>query len=78
MNVAESASTVFGYLVNLVTVLGTLNWINILVSYLCFSHGMKVQGIARSQMPYHNRLQPYGSWFALVMTVVITFFNGTS
>ncbi|PLB52536.1 dicarboxylic amino acid permease [Aspergillus steynii IBT 23096] len=76
MNVAESSSTVFGYLVNLVTVLGTLNWINILVSYLCFNHGMKVQGIDRSQMPYRNRLQPYGAWFALALTILITFFNG--
>ncbi|KAJ4309154.1 hypothetical protein N0V94_009054 [Neodidymelliopsis sp. IMI 364377] len=55
LNVSSAASTVFGYFVSLVTVFGTLNWINILVS---------------------GPLQPYGAYFALAMTVLITFFNG--
>ena len=78
MNVAKSASTVFGYFVGLVTVFGTLNWINILLSYVGFRRGMKAQGIDRSEMPFRGPLQPYGAWFALGLTVVITVFNGSS
>jgi amino acid transporter len=77
MNVSSAASTVFGYFVSLVTVFGTLNWINILVSYIGFIRGMKAQNIERSELAYRGPLQPYGAWFALGMTVLITFFNGT-
>lgn len=77
MNVSSSASTVFSYFVSLVTVFGTINWINILVSYIGFIRGMKAQGIARSEMPYRGPLQPYGAYFALGMTCLIVFFNGS-
>ncbi|PYH95057.1 hypothetical protein BO71DRAFT_483244 [Aspergillus ellipticus CBS 707.79] len=76
MNAAKSASTVFGYLVNLVTVFGTLNCVSLLVSYLCFRRGMKAQGKDRKALTYRGPLQPYGAWFALFLTVVIIIFNG--
>lgn len=76
MNVNRSASTVFGYFVSLVTVFGTINWINILVSYVSFHRGMRAQGVKRSEMPYRGPFQPYGAWFALGLTILITFFNG--
>ncbi|KAL1303054.1 hypothetical protein AAFC00_006502 [Neodothiora populina] len=76
LNVSKSSSTVFGYFVSLVTVFGTLNWVSILCSYLCMRHGMKCQGISRTEMPYTDILQPYGAWFALVMTVLVIVFNG--
>jgi len=78
MNVNKSASTVFGYFVSLVTVFGTLNWINILLAYVSFHRDMRAQGISRSEMPYRGPLQPYGAWFALGLTILITFFNGKS
>lgn len=76
MNVSKSSSTVFGYFVSLVTVFGTINWINILVSYVGFVKGMRAQGIARTELAYRGPLQPYGGYYALGMTVLITFFNG--
>ncbi|KAM5359943.1 hypothetical protein ACJZ2D_014092 [Fusarium nematophilum] len=76
MNVSKSSSVVFIYLVSLVTVFGTLNWVSILVSYVCFSRGMKSQGIPRSVMPYRGFLQPYGSYVALAIITIIIFFNG--
>lgn len=76
MNISSAASTVFGYFVSLVTVFGTLNWINILLSYVGFVRGMKVQSIPRSELAYRGPLQPYGAYFALGLTVLITFFNG--
>lgn len=76
MNVTKSSSTVFGYLVSLVTVFGTLNWISVLVSHIRFVQGMKAQGIDRSRMPYRGPLQPYGSYFALAVTILVVIFNG--
>lgn len=76
MNVSSSTSKVFGYFVSLVTVFGTINWINILVSYIGFVRGMKAQGISRKELCYRGPLQPYGAYFALGLTVLITLFNG--
>lgn len=76
MNVTESSSKVFGYLVSLVTVFGTLNWISLLVSYIQFTRGMKAQGLDRRSMPYRGPLQPYGAYLALGITCLVTFFNG--
>ncbi|KAF0324441.1 dicarboxylic amino acid permease [Colletotrichum asianum] len=76
MNAAKSSSQVFGYLVSLVTVFGTLNWVSVLVSYIQFTRGMQAQGIPRSIMPYRGPLQPDGSYAALLITVLVVFFNG--
>ncbi|KAF3769507.1 hypothetical protein M406DRAFT_335385 [Cryphonectria parasitica EP155] len=76
MNVSESASTVFGYFVSLVTVFGALNWISILISYHCMLQGMKAQGIPRSVMPYRNPLLPWGAYIAFAITVLVIIFNG--
>ena len=37
---------------------------------------LKVQGISRDSLPYKAPFQPYGSYFALIVTGVITFFKG--
>ncbi|RMJ09862.1 hypothetical protein CDV36_010504 [Fusarium kuroshium] len=76
MNVSQNSATVFSYLVSLVTVFGTLNWVSILVSYVFFSQGMKSQGIPRSMMPYRGFLQPYGSYVSLAVVIFVIFFNG--
>ncbi|KAL1622916.1 hypothetical protein SLS56_008524 [Neofusicoccum ribis] len=76
LNVSKSSSTVFGYFVSLVTVFGALNWISILVSYLCFCRGLRVQGIRREDLPYRGILQPYASYVSLVVTLIVILFNG--
>ncbi|KAF5598622.1 dicarboxylic amino acid permease [Fusarium pseudocircinatum] len=58
LNAARSSSVVFGYLVSLVTVFGALNWVNILVTYIGFTRGLKTQGIDRSSMPYRGSSSP--------------------
>lgn len=37
---------------------------------------LKVQGKSRDDLPYKAPFQPYGSWFALVATGIITLFKG--
>lgn len=76
MNTVKSSSQIFGYLVSLVTVFGTLNWVSVLLSYINFTRGMSAQGIPRSSMPYRGPLQPYGSYVALIITILVVFFNG--
>lgn len=78
MNAAKNSSQVFGYLVSLVTVFGTLNWVSVLLSYINFTRGMKAQGVSRRLMPYRGPLQPYGSYFALAIMILVIFFNGQS
>lgn len=76
LNVTTSAAVVFGYFVSMVTVFGALNWIAVLVSYICMVRGMKAQGIPRSALPYTNPLLPWGAYIALFITIVIIIFNG--
>jgi len=65
-------------LVNLTTVFGALNWVNILVSYLFFRKGLNARGVQVSQLPYVCPLQPYGAYYALIVTVLVIVFNGKS
>jgi yeast amino acid transporter len=37
---------------------------------------LKAQGIPRDKLPYQAPFQPWGSWFALVATGIITIFKG--
>ncbi|KAI8202284.1 hypothetical protein K4K52_006502 [Colletotrichum sp. SAR 10_76] len=76
MNASKSASTVFGYLVSLVTVFAVLNWVAILVTHIRFRRALEAQGIALSSLPYVGFLQPYGSYFALFISLLIVVFNG--
>ena len=37
---------------------------------------LEAQGRSRDDLPYKAPLQPWGSWFALVSTIIITIFKG--
>lgn len=37
---------------------------------------LRAQGISRDDLPYKAPFQPYGSWFAIVSTAIITIFKG--
>ncbi|EKG10261.1 Amino acid/polyamine transporter I [Macrophomina phaseolina MS6] len=76
LNVSKTSSAIFGHLVSLVTVFGALNWISILVSYICFSKGLSAQGIARERLPYRGWGQPYAAYFSLAVTAAVIAFNG--
>lgn len=76
MNASKSTSQVFDYLVSLVTVFAVLNWVAILFSHIRFRRALKAQGIALSDLPYVGIFQPYGSYFALFISLMIVIFNG--
>jgi yeast amino acid transporter len=75
MNVSSDSKIVFGYFINLVTVFGTLTWISILVTHICFVRARKAQGLVKAQMSYTAPLGISGSYLALALCILITLFK---
>jgi len=56
------------------SIAGLLVWLSILITYVRFHRGAKLQGIDRRALPYFAPCQPYLSYYGLFMIVVILFF----
>lgn len=76
LNVSSSSAKVFGWFVNLVSTFGAITWMCICYTHIRFMKAIKVQGRSRDDLAYKAPFQPYGSWFALIATGIITFFKG--
>ncbi|KAH6877202.1 amino acid permease/ SLC12A domain-containing protein [Thelonectria olida] len=76
LNASKSASQVFEHLVSVVTVFAVLNWMAILISYLGFRRSIKAQGIPVKSLPNVGPLQPWGAYYALFLSLLVTVFNG--
>lgn len=44
--------------------------------YSKFMKALAANGMSRDDLPYKAPFQPWGSWFALIATGIITFFKG--
>ncbi|KAI0670483.1 dicarbixylic amino acid permease [Trametes maxima] len=76
LNVSSSSAKVFGWFVNLVSTFGAITWMCISYTHIRFMKALKAQGMCRDDLPYKAPFQPYGSWFALIATGIITLFKG--
>ncbi|KAF8522315.1 putative DIP5-glutamate and aspartate permease [Hysterangium stoloniferum] len=76
INLKTSGSKVFGWFTNLVSTFGAITWMCILYSHIRFMKALKLAGISRDSLPYKAPFQPYGAWFALINTGIITLFKG--
>ncbi|ESK82573.1 dicarboxylic amino acid permease [Moniliophthora roreri MCA 2997] len=76
LNTASSGAKVFTWFVNLVSTFGAITWMCICYSHIRFMKALKVQGRSRDTLPYKAPFQPFGSWFALITTAIITLFKG--
>ncbi|KAA1469476.1 dicarboxylic amino acid permease [Dentipellis sp. KUC8613] len=76
LNVSNSTAKVFTYFVNLVSTFGAITWMCICYSHIRFMKALKYQGMSRDDLPYKAPFQPYGSWFALIATGIVTIFKG--
>ncbi|KAI0664911.1 dicarbixylic amino acid permease [Cubamyces menziesii] len=76
LNVSSSSAKVFGWFVNLVSTFGAITWMCICYTHIRFMKALKAQGLSRDALPYKAPFQPWGSWFALVATAIITLFKG--
>lgn len=76
MTLSASASLVFEWLINLISVGALVNWSIILITYLRFQYGCKAQGIDRQQLPWAAPLQPYLSWVSLFVFILLLLTSG--
>ncbi|KAH9946204.1 dicarbixylic amino acid permease [Epithele typhae] len=76
LNVSAGSSKVFGWFVNLVSTFGAITWMCICYTHIRFMKALKAQGMSRDDLPYKAPFQPWGSWFALISTAIITIFKG--
>ncbi|KAI9054817.1 hypothetical protein LZ554_001962 [Drepanopeziza brunnea f. sp. 'monogermtubi'] len=76
MSLSNGALTVFYWFLNL-TAAGTLvSWSVILVNHIRLHQALKVQGIAREELPWSHWWTPYTSWVALVSCILFLLTGG--
>ncbi|GAM89684.1 hypothetical protein ANO11243_077230 [Dothideomycetidae sp. 11243] len=71
LNVSSNSQQVFGYFVNLVSILGLLAWISILVTHIYFVRARRAQGVSDKALAYVAPLGIAGSYGALAMCILI-------
>ncbi|KAJ5601841.1 hypothetical protein N7510_011375 [Penicillium lagena] len=77
MTLSSSASTVFTWLQDLVSISTLVNWICICVVYLRFLYGCKKQGIDRHrELPWAAPFQPFSTWVSLTVFILLFFTGG--
>ncbi|GAA5878950.1 hypothetical protein JCM8547_003256 [Rhodosporidiobolus lusitaniae] len=74
--VSSGSKVVFNYFVATATMAGALTWATIMFSHLAMQRAMKAQGIPRSELPWQAPFQPYMTYIALFITVVVAIFKG--
>lgn len=75
LNVSNSGAQVFNWFSNISTISGYIAWVVILITYLRFRTAMTFRGLFHV-LPYKTPLQPYVTWFVLLVLVVLTITNG--
>ena len=77
MTLSQSASVVFGWLLDLVANATLVNWMIITTTFLRFFYAMRKQNINRHErLPWASPFQPYISWYALGMQFLILLTGG--
>jgi amino acid transporter len=79
MTISSTASTVFTWLQDLVSIATLINWMCICVVYLRFYYGCKKQSIDRHRdLPFAAPWQPYTVWAPLILFTVLLLTGGYS
>jgi amino acid transporter len=76
MSVSSGAETVFNWFVGLTTTGGLISWFAINLTYARFRAGLVAQGIDPKSNYYHNRWQPYVSYWGMFWTALFVLING--
>jgi amino acid transporter len=71
LQLSDSAATVLNWLVNIVTAGGLINFITMMITYLCFYRACKAQGLDRKTLPYTGFFQPYGTIVGLIVLIMV-------
>ncbi|KAI8626369.1 amino acid transporter [Xylariaceae sp. FL1651] len=76
LQISQGTSVVLSWFVNLLTASQLINYSVVCVTYICFHHALKAQGIDRRSLPYRGHLQPYAAYYALTATFTFIFVGG--
>ncbi|KAJ5908091.1 hypothetical protein N7495_000773 [Penicillium taxi] len=76
MCVSNGALTVFYWFVDLTSAGTLVSWIAIAYNHIRLLQALDKQGISPKELPWHNRLTRYTSWFAFISCIVILFTGG--
>ncbi|KAF9464507.1 amino acid permease/ SLC12A domain-containing protein [Collybia nuda] len=75
LNVSSGAAAVFTWFSNIATISGFIAWIVVLITYLRFRKAM-IFNNALHTLPFRTALQPYATWYALLIVALVTLTNG--
>ena len=75
LSVSEGSNTVFNWFLNLTTISGFIAWCTLLMAYLRFRKALIYNGLYDSR-PYKTPFQPYTTWAALFILVLLNLTNG--
>ncbi|KAI1264963.1 amino acid permease/ SLC12A domain-containing protein [Xylariaceae sp. FL1019] len=78
LSLSSSASNAFDWLQDLVSISTLVDWIVITTVYLRFYYACRKQSISRDLLPWASPLQPYLTWWALSLQVLLLITGGFS
>jgi amino acid transporter len=78
LQVGNGSSKVLGWLVNLITAGGIIDYIVMCITYIFFYKACKAQNVDRKSFPYFGWWQPYCAYIGLVGESLVLFFYGYS
>ncbi|KAB8070576.1 amino acid permease-domain-containing protein [Aspergillus leporis] len=76
LTLSSGAGKIYSALITLAGVATFVVWAVICVAHIRFRKAMVVQGDDPSRLPFRAALYPYGTYFALVATIFLVFFQG--
>lgn len=75
LSISSGSATVFAWFLNLTTIGGYIAWIVMFMTYLRFRKALAYNGML-SSIPFQSPWQPYTSYFAMIMLVLLCLSNG--
>lgn len=76
LQVSNGSNVVLGWLINLVTAGGVINYLVMSVTYIFFYRACKAQGLDRNTLPYKGWFQPYSAYLGAAWMTMIVFCYG--
>ncbi|KAI0186512.1 amino acid permease/ SLC12A domain-containing protein [Astrocystis sublimbata] len=78
LSLSSSASEAFNWLQDLVSISTLVNWLSITTVYLRLYYACQKQSISRDRLPWAAPLQPYLTWWAFSMQIILLITGGFS
>jgi yeast amino acid transporter len=78
LSVGSTSSTAFNWFISIVNTSGFISWVCCCLIFFQFRRACAAQGIAKSDLPYTSKVQPYGAWVGLFAFGLFGLLNGFS